>query len=211
MALTALVVCATPADAQRSLAGAAAMAWVEHRVDAGTSVEISSGVVFAGSATLGLGSRMKVTGEAKAGVLRPNSGADLEREFAEIRVRGAVRLVDWLSVEGGVRRRAFTTSIARQLWTILELGAAVRVPFAVRGLYGLGSVGLQPLVSVSGGPNPKPTVTGTAGIEYALGRVRVQLVYSLEPYDFRAEQGISRLEQLSTAVLRVSVPLLGGG
>lgn len=179
-------------------------------MQAGYGVEVSTGPVFAGSATVELGKRIGLTALAQAGVLEPGSGADLERELSEAGVLGAYRVLQWLSIEAGVRWRAYSTALARQRWMMLEIGAAVRVPFAVRGLYGLGGVALAPRVTVSGGTNPRPGFNARAGVEYAPGRLGVQLLYMRERYDFSPASGNRRLEQVSSAALRLTFGLLGG-
>lgn len=200
-----------PADAQLAVTIGGAAALVEHRVEAGYGAEIASGGVFVGSAGVKLWNRVGLTAVAQAGVLEPRAGAGLKRELAEVGVLGACRLLRWLSIEGGVRWRAYSTVLARERWAMLEVGAAARVPFAVRGLYGLGSVAVEPRITVTGSANPRPGFSALTGVEYTPGRLGVQLVYLRERYEFPAAGGIRRLEQVSSAAIRLTLGVLGRG
>jgi hypothetical protein len=116
---------------------------------------------------------------------------------------------DWLDVVAGVRVRSYTTAVARQRWTMPYLGAAARVPFAVRGLRGMLDVTLHPFASVSGLTRPEVAITSGAGMAYSRGRFDAQLRYSLERYDFARGTASERSEQLSALTLHVQVRALG--
>jgi hypothetical protein len=198
----------------RSLAFAADVAVAEHRVEdrnVGSGVEISTGTMFGGGVRVGFGSRAAIAAVGRTGVLHPGRGATLPRDVAELGLDGAYRLRDWLDLVAGVRVRSYTTAVARQRWTAPYLGAAARVPFALRGLRGLLDVAVHPFASVSGLSRPEVAITSGAGMAYARGRLDVQLRYSLERYDFARGTADERLEQLSALTLQVQARARGRG
>lgn len=197
----------------RSLAFAGDVAFAEHRVDdrrVGGGVEISTGTLFGAGVRISVGSRWTIGASGRTGVLHPDSGATLPRDVAELALDGAFRMRDWFDVVGGVRVRSYTTALARQRWTAPYLGAAGRVPFAVRGLQGLLDLAVHPFASVSGLTRPEFALSGGAAVAYSRGRVDVQLRYSVERYDFARGTADERSEQLSALTLRVQARARSG-
>jgi hypothetical protein len=158
---------------------------------------------------LSFASRGAIAVVGRVGALHPGGGATLPRDVAELGLDGAYRMRDWLDVVAGVRVRSYTTAVARQRWTMPYLGAAARVPFAVRGLRGMLDVTLHPFASVSGLTRPEVAITSGAGMAYSRGRFDAQLRYSLERYDFARGTASERSEQLSALTLQVQVRALG--
>lgn len=187
------------------------VASAEHRVEdqsVGAGVERSTGTLVGAGVQMSFGSgAIAVVG--RTGVLHPGRGATLPREVAELGLDGAYRVRDWLDLVAGVRVRSYTTAVARQRWTAPYLGAAARVPFAVRGLRGMLGVALHPFASVSGLARPEFAISSGAGMGYSRGRLDVQLRYALERYDFVRGTTSERLEQLSSLTLQVRVRALG--
>lgn len=175
----------------------------------GSGVEISTGMLFGGGVRVGLSSRATIAVVGRTGVLHPGRGATLPRDVAELGLDGAYRMRDWLDLVAGVRIRSYTTALARQRWTAPHLGAAARVPFALRGLRGLLDVVVHPFASVSGFSQPEVAITSGAGMAYSRGRLDVQLRYSLERYDFARGTADQRLEQLSALTLQVQARVRG--
>ena len=206
LALACLVSPPAAAAQIRSLAFTGDVARAEHRVDdrnVGGGVEVSTGTLLGAGVRISVGSRWTVGASGRTGVLQPDSGATLPRDVAELGLDGAFRMRDWLDVVGGVRVRSYTTALARQRWTAPYLGAAGRVPFAVRGLQGLVDLAVHPFASVSGLTRPEFAISGGAAVAYSRGRLDVQLRYSVERYDFARGTADERTEQLSTLTLRV--------
>lgn len=166
-------------------------------------------MVYGGAVSVGLFDRIELTAFGQAGVLQPDSGTGLKRDFAEVGAVAAGRVVAGLWLEAGIRQRAYTSPIARQRWTLPQVGAAVRVPFAVPGLRCVGRLAVHPGVRVSGLSNSGPAYSGAVGVEYAPGRLGVQLIYARERDDFPRAGGIQRLEQLSAVRVGASWRWLG--
>jgi hypothetical protein len=177
----------------------------------GAGVEISTGTLFGAGVRVAFPSGGGIGLVGRTGVLHRGRGATLPRDVAELGVDGAYRMRDWLDLVAGVRIRSYTTAIGRQRWTAPYLGAAVRVPFALRGWRGLMDVALHPFASVNGLSRPEFAISGGAGMAYGRGRLDLQLRYSLERYDFARGTANQRLEQLSALTLQVQVRALGGG
>lgn len=194
------------------LAFASEVGFAEHRVQdqsVGAGVERSTGTLVGAGLRLSVASGAAIAVVGRTGVLHPGTGATLPRDVAELGLDGAYRMHDWIDLVAGVRVRSYTTAVARQRWTAPYLGAAARVPFAVRGLRATLDVALHPFASVSGLTRPEFAVTSAAGMAYARGRFDVQLRYAVERYDFARETTSERLEQLSALTLQVQVHALG--
>ena len=177
----------------------------------GSGLEISTGMLFGGGVRVALSSRATLAGVGRTGVLHPGRGGTLPRDVAELGLDGAYRLREWLDLVAGIRIRSYTTAVARQRWTAPHLGAAARVPFALRGLRGLLDVVVHPFASVSGLSQPEVAITSGAGMRYSRGRLDVQLRYSLQRYDFARATADQRLEQLSALTLQVQARVRGRG
>lgn len=199
-----------PARAQLGFGATAQVTRLEHRVNAGYGfVEVSSGLVFGGSATAALGSA-SLTVMTQSGTLTPSAGTDLEREVAEVGLDAAYRVLEWLSLHGGAHVRAYTVPLGRQRWTTAQLGVAVQVPLAIHGVSAVARAAYKPRVSVSSGAQASLALEGlegSAGLEYARGMLRAALVYSRERYDFAETAEGQRLEQLAGVTVRIGVHL----
>jgi hypothetical protein len=213
LALACLLFPPTAAAQVRGLAFAGDVALAEHRVvdrSVGGGVEISTGTLLGAGVRISVGSRWTIGAAGRTGVLHPDSGATLPRDVAELGLDGAFRMRDWFDVVGGVRVRSYTTAVARQRWTAPYVGAAGRVPFAVRGLQGLLDLTLHPFASVSGLTHPEFAISGGAAVAYSRGRFDVQLRYAVERFDFARGTAAERSEQFSALTLRVQVRARSG-
>lgn len=209
--LAALLLAAPSAantGAAQVLTAAASVSSVEHRVDAGYGVERSSGLLGGGRVTLGLPPRVELDFTAVAGNLERDSANAEDRHVAEIGFDARYRPLTWLWFETGMATRTYSAPIAVQRWTSLRLGAEARVPFFGGRAEGVGRLLFLPLVTVTGVEQPELAITAAAGVQYRLGPVAAGLFYSLERYDFPAQDGVTRAEQLSALTLRASARLL---
>ena len=200
--------CTAEMGAAQVLTAAASVSSAEHRVDAGIGVERSSGLLGGGRVTLGLPPRVELDFTATAGTLERDSANAEERHLAEVGFDARYRPLSWLWFETGVATRTYSAPIAVQRWTSLRLGAAARVPFFGDRAEAVGRLLFLPLVAVTGLEQPELAITAAAGIEYRLGPVAAGLFYSLERYDFPAQNGVTRFEQLSALTLRASARVL---
>jgi hypothetical protein len=212
--LTALLLgapCVARTAAAQVVTAAASVSFTEHRVDAGYGVERSSGVLGGGRVTLGLPPRVELDVTAASGTLERDSANAEDRHVAEIGFDARYRPLSWLWLETGIATRTYSAPIAVQRWTSLRLGAEARVPFFGGRAEGVGRLLFLPLVSVTGLEQPELALTAAAGVEYRLGPIAAGVFYSLERYDFSAQDGVARAEQLSALTVRASARLLSFG
>lgn len=186
-----------PASAQLSVSGTGLVSVIEHRVNAGSGVEQSSGTTFGGVGRVGVGSALELVFQAASGELTADSAAADDRTVAEADVRAAVLAVPWLALYAGVGVRSYATTIARQRWISSRLGAEARLAFVGGALRGVVRFELLPTVTVSGLEKPNRALAAGAGIEWRIGILTAGVLYSLERYDFPLAGDVTRREQLS--------------
>ena len=197
---------AAPAGAQRALTVAPLVSLVEHRVDAGFGVERSLGPIVGGVGTLRVGPRVEVAVRAGGGRLIGSTGV-LDRDVGELGVEANVVTVPWLVLQAGAARRAYSTKLGRQTWTLVGLGAQARMAFAGDAIHSVWRAALLPAVSASGLRGPDTAFRAATGLEYRVRTATLCVEYSLERYDFPAEAGLRRLEQLSAVTLLLELRL----
>jgi hypothetical protein len=193
---------AVPAAGQR-LAPVVHAALVEHRVDAGAGVEVSSGPLLGMGLEGRFGDRFRAGLEVGAAALSSEGQAD-DRDLAQLRLAAGFQATPWALLEAGYFMRTYTTPLARQRWSGVFAGATARVPFAARHLVALGVVSLLPSVSASELDSPGPSLAAAAGVEWRVSRVAVGLTYGVERYDFPAQAGVLRSERLTSLALRIA-------
>ena len=191
--------------AQIAVSGTALASFAEHRVDIGYGVEKSSGPLLGAEGAVDLWSRLTLGIRAAGGALSTQAVGAQDRDLGELGIQASVVAVRWLALRGGATWRTYSTAIARQRWTTVELGAEARLDFATSPVRGVLRAGLLPVVSVEGLPGPDVALTAAAGIEYSARSVTGGLFYGLERYDFPDQGTGRRLEQVSTLTLRLSV------
>ena len=197
---------AAPAGAQRALTVAPLVSLVEHRVDAGFGVERSLGPIVGGVGTLRVGPRLEVAARAVGGRLIGSTGV-LDRDVGELGVEASVVTVPWLVLQAGAARRAYSTKLGRQTWTLVGLGAKARMAFAGDAIHSVWRAALLPAVSASGLRGPDTAFRAATGLEYRVRTTTLCVEYSLERYDFPAEAGVRRLEQVSAVTLLLELRL----
>ena len=202
--LLGLSFAAAASPAQRVVTVTPIVSLVEHRVDVGFGVERSLGPVLGAVGAVELAPRLTLALRALGGTLY-GAPSVLDRDVGEIGVAARVGATSWLDAEAGVARRVYATSIARQGWTLIHVGAAARVAFAGNAIRGVASAGVLPVASVAGLPNPDRAFRARTGLEYRIRSATLTCDYSLERYDFPTQQGVRRLEQLSALNLRLDV------
>ncbi len=194
---------------QVSLQGRAGLGLAEHRaLDDGTGVR-SSGVLLGGALGLQIRDRIEVWGEVRGGKLIARDAPAVEdHDMAEVGLVIGARVRPWLMLRGGPVLRSYTSALARQHWTTLQLGADTRVPLAFEGLRGLLAFHWIPIASASGLPRPNLALAARVGVEWQGRRIALSMGYSLERYDFPGSAGARRLEELSALQLRAGLQLL---
>lgn len=194
-----------PGVAQRVVTGTIRLAYLEHRVDVGTGVELARGPTATGEVTIRLHPRWMGVIQMTGGQLKGSSGA-LDRHVAEVGVAAQFTATPWLVMESGFTRRVYGTDLARQRWALLRVGGLASVPFAgdaVRGVIGAWWI---PIANVPGLTLPNLRLAASAGLEYRRGRGRVSVRYGLERYDWTGTFP-RRLEQLSGVTIGLALPL----
>ena len=202
--LVALVALASPTrgTAQR-LTGVLSFTAAEHRVDAGTGLEPSSGPLFGAGVQVAIAGRWTLGLESVAGSLTAKGGGP-DRDLSELRTTLRFRALSWLHVETEFGTRVYTAAIASQRWTVGSLGAAGTLEFAGGHMEGVGRFALIPMVGVTDLAGPHPGVKAAAGMRLHFGAAAFGLLYGLERYDFAPVAGIARRERLSTLTLQAT-------
>jgi hypothetical protein len=191
--------------AQLAVSGTGLVSYFEHQVDIGYGVEASRGLLLGAEGVVDFRSRVGLRIHAAGGSLSSETVGAEDRDVGEVGIQASVAPVRWLAILGGVTSRTYTTAIARQRWTAVDLGAEARLDFATSPVRGVLRAGLLPVVSVNGLPGPDVGLTAAAGIEYRRGPVTGGLFYGLERYDFPDQGAGRRLEQVSTLTFRFTV------
>ncbi len=191
--------------AQVTASATAAVSLLEHQVDIGYGVEESRGLLFGAEGAVDFRSRLELTIRAAGGSLSTHAPGAENRDVGEVGLQTRVATVRWLALRGAVTSRSYSTAVARQRWTIVEVGAEARLDFATIPVRGVLRGGLLPVVSVNGLPRPHGALTAAAGIEYRRGVVAAGLCYGLERYDFPDVGAGRRQEQVSTLTVRFTV------
>jgi len=197
---------AAPAAAQRALTVAPLVSLAEHRVDAGFGVERSLGPILGGVGTVRFSPRVTVAVRALGGSLFGSQGV-LDRDVGELGVEASVVTVPWLALEAGAARRAYSTKLGRQTWTLVGLGATARMAFAGNAIHAVWRAALLPAVSASGLRGPDRAFRAATGLAYRVRTTTLGVEYSLERYDFPPAAGVRRLEQLSALTLLLELRL----
>src|SRR5438094_812366 len=131
----------------------------------------------------------------------------LDRDVGELGVEASVVTVPWLALQAGAARRAYSTKLGRQTWTLVGLGAQARMAFAGDAIHSVWRAALLPAVSASGLRGPDTAFRAATGLEYRVRTTTLCVEYSLERYDFPAEAGVRRLEQVSAVTLLLELQL----
>jgi len=198
---------ARPAAGQLAVRGAGLLEVAEHRVDAGSGVEQSSGTLFGAEGMLWFGPRFELQVRGVAGKLNADSAGATARDVAEGTVRASVLTVPWLALHAGFTARSYTTALVRQRWTALRFGGEARFAFVGDDITGLMRAEILPSVTVSGLEHPNRAFAAGAGLEWRLGGVSLGVRYDLERYDFPPAAGVTRHEQFSVLSAHAGIRL----
>jgi hypothetical protein len=206
-AALAAVTAVTPVAAQLAVRGTGVLSVVEHRVDAGSGVEQTSGMLYGAEGTLFLGSRIEIQVRGAAGKLTADSALAVDRDVAEGTVKASVLTVPWLALHAGLTARTYTTPLVRQRWTVLRFGGEARLGFVGDDITGVLRAEILPSVTVSGLERPNRAFAAGAGLEWRLGAILLGVNYDLERYDFPLIAGFERREQYSTLTVHAGLRL----
>lgn len=189
---------AEPAAGQVSLSAEGLGAYLQHRVDAGLGigVEQTSGTAFGGQGMVRIGQWVELSGFGLTGTLNPDSSFAEKRSFSEAEAVASVTAVPWLAVQLGANVRAYEAVLTTQRWITGRVGAELRLKLAGGAFRGQIGGGIMPLTSVDGLADPDLAFYAGAGVVWTFGPVRASARYVLERFDFPAQNGLSRHEQL---------------
>ena len=189
------------------ITGAAVLGMLDHRVDAGAGVEHTSGPVFGSQLDASQGPDLSLALRALGGTLDPRSPAAEARDVGEAQADVRMRVLPWLDARAGATVRGFTSTLARQRWTQLSLGADTRIGMLGGRIEGTAGAALLPYVHVSGHDSPRLAIAASMGLRHSNRRYEIGLAYALERYDFAEVAGVRRLEEHSSLVLRAGYRL----
>ena len=203
--LFALALAPRSTCAQLRATGTASASLFMHQVDIGYGVEESTGLVFGVEGAVEVGSRLVLAVHAAGGSLSTQAVGAQDRNVGEIGMRTSVLPKPWLALFGSATSRTYSTELARQRWTTVQVGAEAHADFATIPVRGVLRGALVPVVTVRGLPDPNVALTAAAGLEYSSGAFTGGMFYGLERYDFPDAGAGRRLEQVSTFSFRFSV------
>ena len=155
-------------------------------------------------ATLEIGQRWELSGRFLGGTLSARNAGALEREIGEASLEGGARVLPWLTTRGTITRRVHKTTLARQSWVLVGLGAEARAPIAGGVVHGIARGSILPAVWVNGLEAPSLAFTAAAGMAYRRGPASLTVLFTLERCDFTAQAAGTRLEQISALALRAA-------
>jgi hypothetical protein len=175
-----------------------AVAQVDHRVNLGAGVENTNGILAGAELTLMPARELIVRGHYLTGSLDSKSVGVEKRSMAEANLEVSIAALAGTSilVEGVLR--GYETSLARQRWTLLRLGAEVRLPFVGGGVEGVVRALVAPVARVSGLSSPGVPISAAAGFEFRSSPFSATAMYALERYTFPEATGVQRMEQLGS-------------
>jgi hypothetical protein len=176
---------------------------VQHRVDAGNGLELSSGALYGAALSMSLNPRLEIGIEGVTGNLTRDSGQAENATLARAEGHVAVQAMPWLALRTGLGIHTFKTPIAVQRWTSVRVGAEGRLDFVGGALSGIVRFELYPIVDVTGLGKPNRAFGAASGLRFNAGVVSGDVLYTFERYDFPEAGGVARVEQLSA--LRVSL------
>jgi hypothetical protein len=197
----ALVTTVPPAAAQWTVRGSGVVSVMRHRVDAGYGVEPSSGVGVGAELVVGKGDRLALRLLTLSGSLDAAGPGAIDRNVADVGAEVEMVTLPWLAAQAGVRRRTYSTVLARQRWTTLHVGAEARLHFTETGVSGIVRGAVLPGVWVNGLDQPDLAFAVASGMEYRRGRASVAVLYSVERYRFPAGTRPLRREQIVALAL----------
>lgn len=209
LVLTLAVALALPASArgQATVRVAGEGAYVQHRVNAGSGLELSSGTVIGGRVAAAWGQYLEVALAGAAGALTADSAQADDADLARGDVALTVLPVPWLGIRVGASRHTFTSPFAVQRWQAARVGGEGRLRFSGGRVTGVLRFEFFPLVSVSGLERPNRAFGAASGLAFRSGMVTASLGYHLERYDFPEVAGYARREQMSYLTASVGLAL----
>lgn len=179
------------------------VAYVVHQDDIGYGSELTSGPVLGLAVDVNPTRWTDVVLSGYQGSLSPGSPGVDSRRLADIELAGSIFATPVLALQVGLRAQSYTTTLARQQWLSMLVGGE----YAPVILDGVGRavlrLGLLPVVTVSGLPNPTLGATGSAGFEFMRGPLTGSVLFSLERYNFPTANGFARSEQLELLSLNL--------
>ncbi len=181
------------------------VAYVAHQVDIGYGTELTSGPVLGLAVDVSPTRWTDVTLSGYEGTLASGSPTVDSRRMADIELGGSIFANPVLALQVGFQAQSYTTALARQQWFSMVVGGE----YAPLLLDGVGRavlrLGLLPVVTVSGLPDPTFGATGSAGFELLRGPVTGSVFFTLERYNFPLANGSARAEQLELIGVNIGV------
>jgi hypothetical protein len=205
---TSLVICiaafASPAGAQRTYTAFASGAVAEHSVRMDGAVERVGGGVWGAGIDVSMGDWLAFRGSLAGGNLSARTPDAERRSLTEGGFAVILTPDDWFSLDATTIVRTLETTLATQRWVELRTGGELGVYIIEGVVRSTVRVSISPAVSVSGHSSPDLALGVGTGLEFRSGRLRANLEYALDRYDFPVEGGDRRLEQRSVLTVRAA-------
>jgi hypothetical protein len=197
LALAALLAAPHAATGQATVGVLGEALYVQHRVDAGSGLELSSGTLVGARAVGAWGRYLEFSVAGATGALTADSGQADDADLARGEVALTVLPVPFLGIRLGAEQHTFSTPFAVQRWTAARVGGEGRLRFSGGRVTGMLRFEFFPAVSVSGLERPNRAFGAASGIAFRSGVLTASLVYQLDRYDFPEVGGVARREHLS--------------
>jgi len=194
------------AAGQERWTAATRLTFTEHRVDAGFGTERFSGLGLGVDGSRRFG-RLTVGIAAQGTHLAARRSSELDRRLGEVGATFNLTVGPWWGFYGGLSARSVASDAARQHWLLGRVGIEARPSFTGVHAHAIGRLGLMPIATLTGLSSAAPAVDGAVGVDYAVGDVRLAVLYGVERFTFPALNGIRRSEQFSALSLRAAVVL----
>jgi hypothetical protein len=212
----------TPADSLQPLnqdSVLAARKWViepqavlvlaEHRVDPGTGVEATDGLMY------GLGLEvtrgwLSVGAQLATGALGSSEPGIRDRTTTDLAMDVGVVAFPWLTLAASGGLRVYEQD-AQENWRFIGVTGDLHFPLGTDALTGQLRLTLLPLVSratsVAGAAEPDFGLRGAAGLHFQRRKLSADILYFMERYVFPSSGGVTRLEQFSGLRFRIGLAL----
>lgn len=195
---------AAAAEAQFRREGSIIVGRMDHRVDAGYGVAVSTGTVLGVSGRVRAWEFVELDAQALGGALQGDTVARGNRRAGEAVLRVNLLPTPWLAVGALAATRGYEGAFATQRWTMVGAGAELRLDFAGGGIRTVVGATVLPSVTVSGQPGPDLGFASLAGLQITRGRLLAGADYRIERYAFPPDATLGqRHEQLTGLMVRL--------
>jgi hypothetical protein len=182
----------------------------DHRVDPGTGVEHTSGLMYGAGFEATTRGWLSVRAEITSGTLTSRQAGVRDRSVTDARLDVGVAAFPWLTLLAGGGLRVYKQD-AQENWRFLHFGAEAHFPLGGDALAGMVRLTLSPVVSrTTGVPStlsPSFAMAAASGLQLRYRLLFAGVEYAIESYSFPSSGGTTRLEEFSGLRLRLGLNL----